>query len=154
MKAGKSAIQPKSSPSLNSCSIKISHCGTVAILVHYQSSYNTSHTQWNPVTNYYSLMALCTAGCIPQTGVFWLLCGSCCVFTRFFFRECLIHRLNLKRYVLKKSGRILFWNLFHPIVSELSQFFYWLKVNSEGVFRLLWICFCFREFFMANKTVR
>ena len=26
MKAGKSAIWPKTSPSLNSCSIKISHC--------------------------------------------------------------------------------------------------------------------------------
>ena len=28
MKAGKSAIRPKSSPNLNSCSIKISHRGT------------------------------------------------------------------------------------------------------------------------------
>ena len=71
-------------------------------------------------------------------------------FHEIFFRECPIHKLNLKKYILKKSGWILFRNLFHPIVSVLSQCFYWLKINSEGVFRLLWILLCFHEFFIAE----
>ena len=35
-----------------------------AILVHYQPSCNTSHTQWNPVTHCYLPMSLWAAGCI------------------------------------------------------------------------------------------
>ena len=33
----------------------------VAILIHYQPFYITSHTQWNPVTHCYSLMSRCAA---------------------------------------------------------------------------------------------